>query len=160
MVESALFAKLESFPKIANRDSHRLRELGDLLMEIRAAKQEERKSLLKQQGICFKCCSSIFHMAKNCDQDVKCSECGSVTHTAALHPGPAPWMKEPQFPTSEDHKVSEDVPVESEVFLSCTEVCGDDQLPRSCSKVCLVKVFPEGHPEKGSQNVCDTRWSK
>ncbi len=79
---------------------------------------EERKSLLKQQGICFKCCSSIFHMAKNCDQDVKCSECGSVTHTAALHPGPAPWMKEPQFPTSEDHKVSEDVPVESEVSLS------------------------------------------
>ncbi len=289
MVESALFAKLESFPKIANRDSHRLRELGDLLMEIRAAKQdgdlmglsyldtprgvnpiiqklpfslqekwltlgskykedcrvsfppfnflvdfvcqqakmrndpsffltavqeetrkpnrqinksvfpravithktqvssenssaaselknkvnpakqcflhnkphplfrcrgfrmkpmEERKSLLKQQGICFKCCSSIFHMAKNCDQDVKCSECGSVTHTAALHPGPAPWMKEPQFPTSEDHKVSEDVPVESEVSSACTEVCGDDQLPRSCSKVCLVKVFPEGHPEK------------
>ncbi len=40
MVESALFAKLESFPKIANRDSHRLRELGDLLMEIRAAKQD------------------------------------------------------------------------------------------------------------------------
>ncbi|XP_060745195.1 uncharacterized protein LOC132858752 [Tachysurus vachellii] len=289
MVESALFGKLESFPKISNRDNHRLRELGDLLMEIQAAKQdgdlmglsyldtprganpiiqklpyslqekwltagskykkdyrvsfppfrflvdfvcqqakmrndpsffltavqeesskpnrqsnktvfrravathktqvssesssaaserknkvnpakqcfihnkphplsrcrgfrmkpmEERKLLLKQQGICFKCCSSIAHMAKNCDQAVKCSECNSISHMAALHPGPAPWTREPQFPTSEDHKESEDVPVESEVSSACTEVCGDSQLPRSCSKVCLVKVFPESHREK------------
>ncbi len=40
MVESSLFKRLESFPKISNRDSHRLRELGDLLMEIQAAKQD------------------------------------------------------------------------------------------------------------------------
>ncbi len=37
--------------------------------------------------------------------------------------------------------MSEDMPVESEVSSACTEVCGDSQLPRSCSKVCLVKVF-------------------
>lgn len=111
---------------------------------------EERKFLLKQQGICFKCCSSISHMAKDCDQAVKCSECGSVTHVAAFHPGLAPWMKESKFPTgtSEDHKASEDVPTESEVSSACTEVCRDNQLACSWSKVCLVKVFPEGHPEK------------
>ncbi|XP_067273612.1 uncharacterized protein [Pseudorasbora parva] len=289
MVESALFRKLENFPKISNRESQRLRELGDLLMEIQAAKQdgdlmglsyldtprgvnpiiqklpfslqekwltvgskykedcrvsfppfkflvdfvcqqakmrndpsfflttvqdesrrpnkqlnkpvfpravithktqvssekssafselknkvnpakhcflhnkphplsrcrgfrmkpmEERKSLLKHQGICFKCCNSVLHMAKNCDQDVKCSECGSITHMAALHPGPAPWVKEPRSLTLEDHNVNEDIPMESEVSSACTEVCGTSQLPRSCSKVCLVKVFPGGHPEK------------
>lgn len=59
---------------------------------FRMKSMEERKSLLKQQGICFKCCSSILHMAKNCDQVIKCSECGSLTHIAALHPGPAPWI--------------------------------------------------------------------
>lgn len=41
MVESALFGKLESFPKISNRDNHRLRDLGNLLMEILAAKQDD-----------------------------------------------------------------------------------------------------------------------
>lgn len=40
MVESALFRKLENFPKISNSESHRLHELGDLLMEIQAAKQD------------------------------------------------------------------------------------------------------------------------
>ncbi len=47
--------------------------------------------------------------------------------------------------------MSEDMPVESEVSSACTEVCGDSQLPRSCSKVCLVKVFPEDHPEKAAK---------
>ncbi len=35
---------------------------------FRMKPMEERKSLLKQQGICFKCCSSLLHMARNCDQ--------------------------------------------------------------------------------------------
>ncbi|KAL1254322.1 hypothetical protein QQF64_016551 [Cirrhinus molitorella] len=107
---------------------------------------EERKSLLKQQGICFKCCSSVLHMAKNCDQAIRCSECGNITHIAALHPGPAPWTFDPKPSTLEVQ--SEDVLVESEVSSACTEVCGDSQLPRSCSKICLVKVFPKNHPEK------------
>ncbi len=80
---------------------------------FRMKPMEERKSLLKQQGICFKCCSSLLHMARNCDQVIKCSECGSITHIAALHPGPAPWMIEPKPSTSEVHKVSEDMSVES-----------------------------------------------
>ncbi len=109
---------------------------------------EERKSLLKKQGICFKCCSSLLHMAKNCDQVIKCSECGSVTNIAALHPDPAPWIIDPKPSTSEVHKVSQDMPVESKVSSAFTEVCGDSQLPRSCSKVCLVKVFPEDHRQK------------
>lgn len=52
---------------------------------------EERKRILKESSICFRCCSSIKHVAKNCDVSVKCSECESDKHLAALHPGPAPW---------------------------------------------------------------------
>lgn len=54
---------------------------------FRMKPMEEKKSLLTQQGICFKCCSSIIHMARNCDKDITCSECGSSTYIAALHPG-------------------------------------------------------------------------
>lgn len=40
VIESALFKRLDNFPKISNRDNHKLRELGDLLMELLSAKQD------------------------------------------------------------------------------------------------------------------------
>ncbi|KAI4883909.1 hypothetical protein NFI96_021124 [Prochilodus magdalenae] len=39
-IESALFARLESFPKISGRDVQKLRDLADLLLEIEAAKED------------------------------------------------------------------------------------------------------------------------
>lgn len=39
-IERALFAKIDNFPKVANRDNHRLRELADLLFELEAAKED------------------------------------------------------------------------------------------------------------------------
>lgn len=39
-IEAALFNKLERFPKLSNKDPQRLRELGDLLLELQAAKTE------------------------------------------------------------------------------------------------------------------------
>lgn len=46
----------------------------------------ERKALLKEKGICFKCCSSTSHLAKACSSSVKCSECDRSYHDAAMHP--------------------------------------------------------------------------
>lgn len=37
-IETALLKKLEDFPRIANRENYRLRELGDILLELEAAK--------------------------------------------------------------------------------------------------------------------------
>lgn len=51
---------------------------------------DERKSYLKDNGICFRCCGSTQHRAKDCKVSIKCSECDSDRHLAALHPGPAP----------------------------------------------------------------------
>ncbi len=39
-MELALFNKLECFPKLSNKDPRRLRELGDLLLELQTAKAE------------------------------------------------------------------------------------------------------------------------
>lgn len=39
-IEGALFARLESFPKISNREPAKLRDLADLLQELYAAKQD------------------------------------------------------------------------------------------------------------------------
>lgn len=40
VIEHALFRKVENFPKITARDSSKLRELGDLLLELQLAKAE------------------------------------------------------------------------------------------------------------------------
>lgn len=40
VIESALFRKLDSFPRISGKDNLKLRELGDLLMELLSAKED------------------------------------------------------------------------------------------------------------------------
>ncbi|XP_026159937.1 uncharacterized protein LOC113128663 [Mastacembelus armatus] len=40
MVEDALFKRLDSFPRLSPKDNAKLRELGDLLMELLAAKDD------------------------------------------------------------------------------------------------------------------------
>ncbi len=59
---------------------------------FRAKSIEERKMFLKEHNICFRCCSSNDHVAKDCDVSMQCTECGSNKHVTALHSGPPPWM--------------------------------------------------------------------
>lgn len=59
---------------------------------------EERKAYLKEHNICFRCCDSSTHQARNCKEEITCSECNSDKHIAALHAGPAPWtLQNPQI---------------------------------------------------------------
>ncbi|KAK0152819.1 hypothetical protein N1851_005645 [Merluccius polli] len=109
---------------------------------------ENRKALLRQHGICYKCCASSAHLAKNCDSSIKCAECGSQSHTSALHPGPAPWSSEAQTPAREHGGEEGNNIEEATVSSSCTQVCGGDLTEKSCSKICLVKVYPAGQQEK------------
>ncbi len=58
------------------------------LRKCRGFRQEsinDRKQLLKEHYICFRCFSSTDHLAKNCTAEIKCTECGSATHFTALH---------------------------------------------------------------------------
>ncbi|KAI4876335.1 hypothetical protein NFI96_002704 [Prochilodus magdalenae] len=112
---------------------------------FRAKTIDERKAFLKESGICFRCCSSSEHVAKDCKVVVRCKECDSVKHIAALHPGPAPWRN--QTPESDDGGEEKTV-ASPTVNSKCTEVCGVNNSPRSCSKICLITVHPKGQPEK------------
>lgn len=51
---------------------------------------DERKAHLKEKSICFKCCASTKHVARDCTALIKCRECNSDRYIAAMHPGPAP----------------------------------------------------------------------
>lgn len=120
-----------------------------LLRKCRAFREkplEECKAFLKENGICFKCCSSTRHMAKDCKYATTCLECKSERHISALHPGPAPWTQEPS--PSTEHGGEQDSTSSSEVTTSCTKVCGGDHSDRSCSKICLVNIHPVGHRDR------------
>ncbi|XP_061891197.1 uncharacterized protein LOC133641474 isoform X1 [Entelurus aequoreus] len=113
---------------------------------FRAMPLEQRKEVLKENGICFKCCTSTQHIAKNCKCITKCTECESAKHISALHPGPAPWIQV-QTPLTQLGGEQDSGP-STEVSARCTDVCGGDQSYKSCSKICLVKIYPSGRPEK------------
>lgn len=69
-------------------------------------------------------------------------ECHSDTHIAALHPGP------PSLTSSEHGWEGEAEAAQSADTSKCTDVCGGGRGSRSCSKICLAKVYPDGHPER------------
>ncbi len=106
---------------------------------------KERKVFLKEAGICFRCCSSSKHFAKDCKIAVQCKECNSNRHLATLHSGPAPWNS--RTPDSENGREKEGEPSPA-VNSKCTEVCGESNGPRSCSKICLITVHPKGQLDR------------
>ncbi|XP_025762392.1 uncharacterized protein LOC109201783 [Oreochromis niloticus] len=107
---------------------------------------EERKQILKKLNVCFRCCSSTDHLAKNCESEITCTECDSKNHISALHPGPAP--RESKSPPSPQQGGESDKADTQEVTSRCTEVCGEGVSARECSKITLVNVYPAGHREQ------------
>lgn len=104
---------------------------------------EECRMFLKGNNICFKCCASSAHIAKHCKVRAQCSECGEEGNNTALHPGPAPWIQETD-PATERGGEQDFTPL-GEITSKCTQVCGENNMSRSCSKICL-KVHPAGNP--------------
>ncbi|KAI7804924.1 hypothetical protein IRJ41_023810 [Triplophysa rosa] len=115
---------------------------------FRAKTLEERRAFLKEKGICFKCCGSTTHLAKDCPNAVKCLECDSTWHDSAMHPGPAPQVKAPSTPPHNGGEEEESSIIKAVVNSSCTEVCGTGNIGWSCSKICLAKLYPKGQPDK------------
>lgn len=103
---------------------------------------EDRKKFIRENNICYRCLASSTHQAKNCEIAIKCLECGSERHLSALHPGPPAQSATTSCPPKE-HGGEEEDKEKSDVTTMCTKVCGGSLSGKSCSKVCLVKVFPQ-----------------
>jgi hypothetical protein len=97
-------------------------------------------------------------MAKDCKLPVKCTECESDKHLAALHVERKPKPKDPeevqggeqrngqQDGTDKMDKQQSDEP--SRITTTCTEICGDKPGGRSCSKICLANIYVNQHPDR------------
>ncbi|RXN35870.1 hypothetical protein ROHU_003454 [Labeo rohita] len=114
---------------------------------FRSKTLDERKGILKEHAICYKCCSSTSHRAKDCKAIIQCSECNSDVHVSAMHAGPPPWTPKDSNPLPQSHGGESDFP-STVTTTSCTEVCGQGLKGKSCSKICLVNVYPRSSPEK------------
>lgn len=109
----------------------------------------DRRAFLKEKGICFRCIASATHLAKDCKKAVRCAECDSSFHETAMHPGPALKTFRASSASAEiGGEGEEDHASKNIISSSCTEVCGLGQVGRSCSKICLAKLYPKGSPEK------------
>lgn len=109
---------------------------------------EERKAYLKEKNICFRCCGSTKHLAKNCTAKITGKECESDKHISALHPGPPHHNFRLPLETGKHGGEPQAMPVSTSAKAMCTEVCGDSHSPRSCAKICLALVYPSGKREK------------
>ncbi|XP_061756784.1 uncharacterized protein LOC133553044 [Nerophis ophidion] len=107
---------------------------------------EEQISCLKEKHICFKCCVLTRHFAKDCDRTVQSKECDSSRHPTALHPGPAVRKQESSVIKDQGGEQEEKEP--PEVESKCTKVCGNAVGSRSCSKICLDRVYRASQREK------------
>ncbi len=85
---------------------------------FRSKPLNERKTFLREKGVCYRCCATTTHLARDCRAAIKCKECGSEAHVAALHPGP------PSLTLPEQGGEREIEAAQPDVTSKCTEVCG------------------------------------
>ena len=52
---------------------------------FRAKPIMERRQILKEKRMCFRCCETNEHVARDCKVNIRCGLCNSYTHPSALH---------------------------------------------------------------------------
>uniref|UniRef100_A0A8C5PJI2 Reverse transcriptase domain-containing protein n=1 Tax=Leptobrachium leishanense TaxID=445787 RepID=A0A8C5PJI2_9ANUR len=91
-------------------------------LRMAAGHAPPRKELLKKLGVCYKCCASTEHFAKDCKAIIKCIECDSDDHVQALHPYPHNFTKPTNNPpeAKQGGERTDQAAPSTSVFSSCT----------------------------------------
>ncbi|XP_014673822.1 PREDICTED: uncharacterized protein LOC106814066 [Priapulus caudatus] len=125
---------------------HKLRHTLNQCRSFKRKPIHERRKLLREFGICFKCCASSKHAFRNCKEAVECEDCGSKEHATALHV----WSNMSTcLHTSGSHgrQPTHGGEYGGQIRTKCTQICGPGFVGKSCAKTLLVSVHPQGHPE-------------
>ncbi|VDI09604.1 Hypothetical predicted protein [Mytilus galloprovincialis] len=112
---------------------------------FRAKPLSERLDLIKQKGLCFKCCGLKKHFRDKCKENFKCSVCGSCDHPSALH---VDVESEPQQKHEEENS-------NEQISSICTKICDSIyNTSKSCSKIVLAKEYHSDRPEHFKKVYC------
>ena len=114
---------------------------------FKAKSVSERKKIVKESGVCFRCLESTMHRSINCKKWVKCSVCGSPKHLSLMH-------VEAQTEQASTHSKMPPQGGESttssppKVDCKCSQICGDpnNEFGKSCAKVVLVDLASRNNP--------------
>lgn len=111
---------------------------------------DERRTFIRKNNLCFRCCESTYHRARDCKVEVSCSECKSDKHPTALHITYISRTLSESGTTPEEHTPygGESSKVENTIINKCTQICGSSFPGKSCAKIVLVKVHRRNQPEK------------
>ncbi|XP_061166266.1 uncharacterized protein LOC133175165 [Saccostrea echinata] len=104
---------------------------------------EERRRLLKDSRVCFKCCASKDHRKRDCTTAIVCKECGSHTHCTALH-----FDMTNERLKSRRQNGGEEPIKPLDIDSTCTEICGRSVDGKSCAKILPVYVTNKNIPQK------------
>ena len=124
---------------VIHKAHHPLRECR----EFKSLTIDEKRKLLSENHICFKCCNSAEHQRRNCPEVVKCSECGSSHHLTVMH-----FIPKPAEQHGGERSDSTLAKIPHDIKTMCTEVCHDQFRGKSCAKIVLVTVSHSSCPEK------------
>ena len=120
-----------------------------------------RKKLLKDNNVCWRCCNSKEHRYRSCTASLKCSHCNSDEHPSALHPQDSQQADQGNYKSSqtqggEFHGGEFKQEDKNSVNSKCTEVCGPNQVGKSCAKILPVLVYHKNCPNSASK--CTPWW--
>ena len=101
---------------------------------------KEREQWIMEERVCF-CCFSQNHIASVCRENVRCSICGNRRHPDLLHLS----TEEKKERAKETETANEG---QENVNPKCTSVCKGASGGLSCSKIVLVDVYREDHPNE------------
>ncbi|XP_033744281.1 uncharacterized protein LOC117330169 [Pecten maximus] len=118
----------------------------------------ERKRLLRENHVCYRCCDSKSHIRKDCKVALRCDICQSDNVSSALHP----LEHNIEVSKSETKSVHGEEKSGSacqkktcaeglNISNLCTEICGKGFSGRSCARTLLVKIHPVNEPHKSKE---------
>ncbi|XP_055999043.1 uncharacterized protein LOC130047684 [Ostrea edulis] len=123
--------------------------------KFRALPINNRKKLLKENGICFRCCDSKDHLARDCTVALKCDSCQSDSHCGALHVNNSQGGEDKENSYNIESTRSKEYYSSGSLTTRCTQVCSVPFSGKSCAKIILVDVFPFGR-EDLKKRTCDS----
>ncbi|XP_076113586.1 uncharacterized protein LOC143081749 [Mytilus galloprovincialis] len=133
---------------ILHKTKHTLNECR----AFRAKPIEERKELLRQNNVCYKCCGSTTHRSRDCNASISCNECGSERHTTALHITRPQQSESSQFSSPRQAYGGEQTESAETKLTSvssiCTEIYKDHKSEKSCAKILPVDVYHKDKTNK------------
>lgn len=121
---------------------HKTNHTLDECRAFRHKSPEDRKTLLKQNGICFRCCVAK-HLRKNCQAKIQCTKCNETTYSTVMHMFRVDTVKTTRPAFGGDgvvaHSGEQSQPSSSrEVSSNCTEICKCGPA-KSCAKIVLSR---------------------